>query len=147
MFSHYLHTNFFASHVGDEMVNVAGEAGIHVLWDKNSILWHMPLFDFLRGIWKECFHASTSVPWVRQECVFLCLFLILSFMWSHIAMRYMLSVSIYLKIRLSTFKGFQNTCFHGVCILGTFYLHLVNATLGFHALGKPQLQHCLRSSQ
>lgn len=38
MFSHYLHTNFFASHIGDEMVNVAGGAGIHVLWDKNSIL-------------------------------------------------------------------------------------------------------------
>jgi len=56
---------------------VSEKAGTHILWDKTGILSHGPLFDFVHGIWKECFYASTSVPWVRQGCGFLCLFLIL----------------------------------------------------------------------
>lgn len=66
-----------------------------------------------------------------------CLFLILYFMLkNYVAMPNMLSVSIYLRMRVSYFRGFQNMYFHGMCILGTFptlYPNPVNATLVFHA--------------
>lgn len=62
MFSRYLCTNSFASRVGDERVNMSEETGTHSLWDKNSILSHVPLFDFVSRIWKDFFHASTSEP-------------------------------------------------------------------------------------
>lgn len=39
---------------------------------------------------------------------------------NYVAMPNMLTASIYLKMRASSFKGFQNMYFHGMCILGTF---------------------------
>jgi len=55
---------------------------------------------------------------------------------NYVAIPNMLIVSIYLKMKMSAFKDFQNIYFHGVCILGTFltlYPSPVNAAFVFHA--------------